>query len=241
MMVEARFAEQIDHRSAGARFRIVRAEHHARDARVQHRAGAHRARLQRREELAAGQPIVAERRAPRRATPRSRRAPSGRCRRSAHCRRGRSSRRRARRSRRPALRRAQPRRARARAPRPSTLTAVRLIRHRRRSPRRPRSRPGSPGAMSFATSTMVHAGRMCAERLAVRAATSSHCAMSVTKMRVRTTSSRRAPARSSAALDVRDDLPVCAYGSPMPTMPPARRSPSCRTRRRDRPTRTARE
>ncbi len=54
------------------------------------------------------------------------------------------------------------------------------------------------GSMSRLTSTMVVAGRMVPKNSPCARPTSSHWEMSVTYMRVRTTSSSRAPSASSA-------------------------------------------
>ena len=59
-MIEPRLGEQIDDAAARAGLRIGRAEHQPANARVHDRAGAHRARLDRHIQLAAGKPVIAE-------------------------------------------------------------------------------------------------------------------------------------------------------------------------------------
>jgi hypothetical protein len=54
VVVEPGLGEEIDDRPARPGLGIARAEHDTRDSRVQDRAGAHRARLDRHVELAAG-------------------------------------------------------------------------------------------------------------------------------------------------------------------------------------------
>jgi hypothetical protein len=60
-VVQARLGKEIEHRSGRAGLGVGRAEHHAREPRMQHGTGAHRAGLERHEQLAAVEPVVAER------------------------------------------------------------------------------------------------------------------------------------------------------------------------------------
>ena len=60
LVVETRLGEQVDHRARSAGLGIRRAVDHARQARVQHGAAAHGARLQRDVERAAVEPVVGE-------------------------------------------------------------------------------------------------------------------------------------------------------------------------------------
>ena len=68
VVIEARFGKEIDHRAACAGLGIARAKDDPRQARMHDRARAHRARLERDVELAAGKPVVAERARRRRAS-----------------------------------------------------------------------------------------------------------------------------------------------------------------------------
>src|SRR5689334_15067753 len=60
VVIEARLEERIRNASARAGFGVARAVNNPRDARVQHRAGAHDARLERHVELTAGETVIAE-------------------------------------------------------------------------------------------------------------------------------------------------------------------------------------
>jgi len=75
--------------------------------------------------------------------------------------------------------------------------------------------------MSLFTSTRVVAGRMSRNSSPCARPICSHWPMSVTKMRVRTTSSRREPARPSAASMLRSTCTAWAYASPLPTSRPS--------------------
>ena len=61
LVVQLRLGKQIDHRPRCAGFWICRAIHHALEPRLQHGPAAHGAGLQRDEQLAAIQPVVAQR------------------------------------------------------------------------------------------------------------------------------------------------------------------------------------
>jgi hypothetical protein len=60
-VVQPRLRKEIEHRARRARLRIGRAEHHPRQPRMQHGARTHRAGLERDEQLAAIEPVVAQR------------------------------------------------------------------------------------------------------------------------------------------------------------------------------------
>ena len=60
LMVELRLRKQIDHRARCARLGIRRAEHHARQTRMQHGSGAHGAWLQRHIQSATIEPVIAQ-------------------------------------------------------------------------------------------------------------------------------------------------------------------------------------
>ncbi len=60
-MVEPGIGKQVDHRAGGAGLGIWRAEHHPLEPGVQHGTRTHRTRLERNEQLALLQPIVAQR------------------------------------------------------------------------------------------------------------------------------------------------------------------------------------
>ena len=61
LVVQARLRKQVDHRASGAGFGVGRAEHDTVKPRVQNSAAAHGAGLQRHEQRAAVQPVVAQR------------------------------------------------------------------------------------------------------------------------------------------------------------------------------------
>jgi hypothetical protein len=77
------------------------------------------------------------------------------------------------------------------------------------------------GEMSRLTSTKLVAGRMLPNTSPCTRPMASHAPMSTTYMRVRTTCSSPAPARSSAARMLSSTWRICAAGSPTPTMPPS--------------------
>src|SRR6185437_13754743 len=60
LVIEARMIQYFEHRSSRSSFRILGTAHKPRQPRMDHRSRAHRARLQRHVELAAGQAIVVE-------------------------------------------------------------------------------------------------------------------------------------------------------------------------------------
>ncbi len=68
---------------------------------------------------------------------------------------------------------------------------------------------------------MLVAGRMSRKNSPCARPTFSHSAMLVTYMRVRTTSFKEAPARSSADSMFLIVCTVCAYASPVPTSLPS--------------------
>src|SRR5713226_2584091 len=77
------------------------------------------------------------------------------------------------------------------------------------------------GAISLLTSTMLVAGRISPKNSPCARPTFSHSAMFVTKMRVRTTSFKLAPAFASAASMFLIVCTVCARKSPTPTIFPS--------------------
>ena len=77
------------------------------------------------------------------------------------------------------------------------------------------------GEISLLTSTMLVAGRISPKNSPWARPAFSHSAMLVTKMRVRTTSFRVAPALASAASILRMVCTVCARKSPTPTIFPS--------------------
>ncbi len=106
-------------------------------------------------------------------------------------------------------------------------------------PREPRCGPGttSPAARgqvrvdldldqhprvgSAATTTIVVTGRMSPNTSPWARPTPSQCPVSVTNMRVRTTSASPAPTRASAASTFSSAWRVCWYGSPGPATTPS--------------------
>lgn len=60
LVVQPPLGKQVDHATAGAGLRIAGAVDDAGETRMEHRPRAHRTRLQRHEQLAAGQPVIAQ-------------------------------------------------------------------------------------------------------------------------------------------------------------------------------------
>src|SRR6185503_6786863 len=77
------------------------------------------------------------------------------------------------------------------------------------------------GLTSALTSTIVAAGRMSRNTCPCARPTASQREMSVTYIRVRTTSRKLAPASWSAFSMLRKHWTACAYGSPLPTIAPS--------------------
>src|SRR6266498_2928824 len=97
------------------------------------------------------------------------------------------------------------------------------------------------GSTSRPTSTSVEAGRMSRKNSACAVPTRSQSSMFVTKIRVRTTCSRRAPAFSRAASILRRTCTVWLYASPGATTRPSGSVAVVPETTTHDPTRTARE
>ena len=95
--------------------------------------------------------------------------------------------------------------------------------------------------MRLLTSTMDVAGRMKPKTSPCARPTSSHRLMSVTNMRVRTTSCNPAPASSRADAILRSTSRACAPMSSPPTAPPPSAAAVVPATNTHCPTRTARE